>query len=680
MLRFSKLFLLVVLCLPFLSHAQDSASGEDDWGLNDTLTGSIDAVPPGVKTYNLDECISLGLQNNGKIQAQREAIEAARWQKNEADAWMWPVVEYEYNMAPVPENVSRAFDSFFSGEVSLFNRMKIGLGLPVYTFGQLSLVEKMAGRGVDAAKEQKFKEDATVVSQIRQLYYGVQLGYEAQRLLEKAAGELRERVSKEEEKMEHSPMQLLQMKVFLLELEKQLYDAQDKTEFAREGLRIQMGLEKGAPVFLTSTRLREIPATLAKMEDYATVAMEWRPDARLVDIGADVKKMQYDLQKRQWFPRAGVGGFIEMGRTTSSIAGVTATDDFNNPFNFTRAGVGLEVKGKIDFHGNHARIQKAEREYHKALLEKAMAKEGIRLDIQNAYSTAKRQQTEVGRQEAMQSLGRRMLFIARSNQDVGLGDDKEFIDALKLLLVSRGEYFKAVYDFNLALAVLDEKIGIIPTSERNIPTPTKIGVREIAKEENLTLGPATEAVKSLDHQLSDYRMGKNLSEADREFNRQLKEKILHGTFDIRELSKRALGKNWDLRTPQEQDHFVDLLISILEEKSVSAKENSVQRGEGADYNIGYLGEKPIEAAGQQSLVRTKVHLPKENLTVKIDYKLKKVDGEWKIYDVVVDDASLIANYHYSFQKIIDTDGYPELVNRLQKKLDEIRGVPNVPAK
>jgi ABC-type transporter MlaC component len=40
--------------------------------------------------------------------------------------------------------------------------------------------------------------------------------------------------------------------------------------------------------------------------------------------------------------------------------------------------------------------------------------------------------------------------------------------------------------------------------------------------------------------------------------------------------------------------------------------------------------------------------------------------------VIVDDASLVDNYRYQFDSIITKNGYPELVNRMQKKLAELR--------
>jgi phospholipid transport system substrate-binding protein len=43
-----------------------------------------------------------------------------------------------------------------------------------------------------------------------------------------------------------------------------------------------------------------------------------------------------------------------------------------------------------------------------------------------------------------------------------------------------------------------------------------------------------------------------------------------------------------------------------------------------------------------------------------------------VYDVIVDDASLVDNYRYQFDTIITKSGYPELVQRMKKKLTELQ--------
>ena len=101
--------------------------------------------------------------------------------------------------------------------------------------------------------------------------------------------------------------------------------------------------------------------------------------------------------------------------------------------------------------------------------------------------------------------------------------------------------------------------------------------------------------------------------------------------------------------------------------SATAKSKS-----GGKYYVVYRGHKFYDAAKTRAFVRTKVVVPSEKIDIALNYRLKKKGDEWKIYDVIVDEASLVDNYRYQFNSIITKNGYPDLVQRMTKKLNEIK--------
>ncbi|MDP2600535.1 MAG: ABC transporter substrate-binding protein [Deltaproteobacteria bacterium] len=193
----------------------------------------------------------------------------------------------------------------------------------------------------------------------------------------------------------------------------------------------------------------------------------------------------------------------------------------------------------------------------------------------------------------------------------------------------------------------------------------------VAVHPSMPVQTPIESIKELDRQADSYRVGKNLTAADRAYNQQLKQKILRGTFDLRELARLALDKYWNQRTPKEQNEFVELLTNLLEERSVFSKERAAEKG-GRSYSIHYQGQKYLNKDKTLALARSVIRLKKRNIKIELDYKLKKEGNEWKIYDVIMDEASLVDNYRYSFGNIIKKQGYPELVRRMQNKLKEFQ--------
>lgn len=218
------------------------------------------------------------------------------------------------------------------------------------------------------------------------------------------------------------------------------------------------------------------------------------------------------------------------------------------------------------------------------------------------------------------------------------------------------------------MCVILTLVSFASTESSSGEDPKKSEKRE---EEQKAIKPI-EAIKELDKIAESYRVGKNLTEEDREFNRNLKQRILRGTFDLRELAKLSLAKHWEEISSTEQDQFVELLISLLEERSVFAKEKALEKGEEKSYSVSYHGQDYKTKEKRDALAKTTVRLKKKGIKVSLNYKLKRDSTVWKIYDVIMDDASLVANYRYSFGKIIEKHGYPELIRRMKDKLKEFR--------
>lgn len=181
-----------------------------------------------------------------------------------------------------------------------------------------------------------------------------------------------------------------------------------------------------------------------------------------------------------------------------------------------------------------------------------------------------------------------------------------------------------------------------------------------------------QSIKDLDAMADQYKVGKNLTAQDKVFNQQLKKNILRGTFDLHELAKLALDKYWNQRSKREQSNFVELLTQILEERSLFSKERAVEKGQGKGYAIQYKSQRYLNKEKTEAYVNTVIRLTKRNIKFDLDYKLKRTDGTWQIYDVIFDGASLVDNYRYSFGSIINKQGYGELVRRMENKLKEFQ--------
>jgi phospholipid transport system substrate-binding protein len=137
----------------------------------------------------------------------------------------------------------------------------------------------------------------------------------------------------------------------------------------------------------------------------------------------------------------------------------------------------------------------------------------------------------------------------------------------------------------------------------------------------------------------------------RERRDQLRQ-ILYARFDFAEMARRALGSNWRRRTPQEQAEFVPLFTEVLERAYADIIESYLN--ERVDGNFADINSKILTGKGEEYSLNYKAHL---------------VGGEWKVYDVVAENISLVNNYRSQFTRVISNASYEELVRRLKNKAD-----------
>lgn len=128
-------------------------------------------------------------------------------------------------------------------------------------------------------------------------------------------------------------------------------------------------------------------------------------------------------------------------------------------------------------------------------------------------------------------------------------------------------------------------------------------------------------------------------------------------FDVGETAKRALGRHWTARTPEERREFVDLFADVLERAYLSKID--LYGGE----RLRYMAET---IDGDHAIVRAKVST-KQGTEVPVEARMLRRGDRWYIYDVLLENISLVGNYRAQFDQIIRTSSYQDLVRRLRER-------------
>jgi len=141
-------------------------------------------------------------------------------------------------------------------------------------------------------------------------------------------------------------------------------------------------------------------------------------------------------------------------------------------------------------------------------------------------------------------------------------------------------------------------------------------------------------------------------------------KIAIDIFDVQETARRALGPHWQQRSAQERDEFVQLFADLLERTYI----NKIDLFGGEKLRF---TEEKID--GEHAVVRAKV-ITKQGTEVPVEARMINRSGNrWQIYDIVIENISLVGNYRSQFDRIIRSSSYGELAKRLRTQgafLDE----------
>lgn len=138
--------------------------------------------------------------------------------------------------------------------------------------------------------------------------------------------------------------------------------------------------------------------------------------------------------------------------------------------------------------------------------------------------------------------------------------------------------------------------------------------------------------------------------------------LLNESFDFELLAKKSLSSSdWKAQDEASQKKFVEEFQRMV--KNSSAKRLEVYRADSTVYEPAKLKKNGEEA----SVV---AHLWNKGKESVLEYKMSQVSGNWKAWDLVIDDLSTARNYKEQFGQILKTKSFAELIEVISKKADE----------
>ena len=130
-------------------------------------------------------------------------------------------------------------------------------------------------------------------------------------------------------------------------------------------------------------------------------------------------------------------------------------------------------------------------------------------------------------------------------------------------------------------------------------------------------------------------------------------------FDFTRMTRLAVGRNWQTATDAQKEQLTKEFRTMLV-RTYSASLTA--------YRNQTIEVKPLKmaAADKETTVRTAV-VQQGGPPIPINYEMEKTDSGWKVYDVVIEGASLVTTYRSTFNEQVQKGGIDGLIKTLVER-------------
>jgi phospholipid transport system substrate-binding protein len=175
-------------------------------------------------------------------------------------------------------------------------------------------------------------------------------------------------------------------------------------------------------------------------------------------------------------------------------------------------------------------------------------------------------------------------------------------------------------------------------------------------------GPEQLVRQTTENVIAEIRANLDTYKSDPKKVYKLVDQLVLPHFDFAAMTDLALGRYKNEVSASQRPAIV------VEFRQLLVRTYSSALFEYTDQEMVYLPMEGSEADGMV-IVRTEIEQA-GGFPIPINYELRLGDGGWKVFDVTVDEVSLVTNYRSSFARAIKKDGVDGLINILRERNQE----------
>ncbi len=418
---------------------------------------------------SLDDCVKMAIKHYPSVQKASLDIEGAQWQLSSAKIKRWPKLELFNLMGVVPDAEGDAITGdTIDDHYGFFDKLDVKFSLPLITFGRIGHGIKAAESGVEVEKATyKLTLEETIL-RVYKLYYGLVLSKQLHKSIKDLEERFKEAYDIAQERLDKgetnvTESDVLKLKIGLSGIEEGVRKLGRQMEIARASLIKITGWEDPSTFEPADKRLKPIKVKLASEKEYIQLAMDNNSTLKRLKAAVKAAKERYLSEKAKYYPM-----LLAVGGLKYAVA--PGREDQDNPFlndeyNYFSAGAALAVKWNMNLLETRAEVAQKRAEYLSLKKQLEEAQQGIELKVKEAYAKVLETKGNLASSWESRKAGRALLILNFTNFKFGIGSGKDVFDGLSIYARTADDYYKAVYEFNMAVVKLNKLVGTLVPAE-----------------------------------------------------------------------------------------------------------------------------------------------------------------------------------------------------------------------
>jgi outer membrane protein TolC len=416
--------------------------------------------------YDLAQCIRAALGNSPDLGTAAADLALARARLAEAQAGRYGRGEFNEILGFVnqahgnPQYSPDNKNALFNG-LGPFTRLAVAINLPLWTFGKLDAALEAAQHGLESEQAHGEVRRAEVVLHTKQLYYGLQFSRQLALVLHDMLDTMDKAVKKTQERLDSgssavTEIDLLKLKAGRAKFAKGVLEVDASTELTRSALARTVGADVQT-FAIADTKLRPADATIAPLEEYLSEGPAQRPESRQLATGIAAQSAKVELERADYYPSVFLSTGVQYAYAGNrqNQTNPFASDDFN----YIRPVGVVGIHWNINFLTTTAKVDAARADLERLEAQRREAASGLQLEIRRAYSDVTQGRDAMTVTEEGRKAGRGLLILTVSNFDLGIGEAEELFKGLGTYTEASSDYWRAVHDYDVAVAALSKAVG-----------------------------------------------------------------------------------------------------------------------------------------------------------------------------------------------------------------------------